>query len=289
MSGTLARVEAGKVEFMAIRELPKGRISPPAEQEPKSIVTAPAGGSGQVLAASSLSMSNGPIASDHVEKTQALSIASTKAIDQIVQSVDLEVKKQLALEDNRRSSAISSSAELTKVSPLSPSVLSWGRWSQQVVTGDSEPSQWVQTPDFSKLVISDGVFTLFGPVGTRWTGGREGLFEFELRDARVYLRDSGGAILMGSVSDGKLSLDLASSSFKTQMVGTHGQLANPVTVKAEGYVRDDGTFRSSAISSASLVGVMANGGKEAAYSFSMPVSTASGSGASFGGLTRWGR
>lgn len=315
MTGTLARVEAGKVEFMAIRELQRGRIAPPAESEPKSVVGAPASGSsqspaasgfGQSPAASSSSQSSSasspsqgsaaaPSTSlgsaaqfESVEKGQVLAVA-TKAIDQIVMSADLEARKQRALEDTRKSAEILNKADVAKLAALSPSILSWGRWSQQTVAGDIDPAQWVPNPDYSKLVMSDGVHALFGPAGSRWSGAREGLFEFSLRDAKVYLRESGGMMSMGTVSDGKLTVDLAAASFKTQITGLHQQVMDPIVVKAEGYMRDDGSFRSSLISAANVTGVLANGGREAAYAFSQSVSTISGGSASFAGLTRWGR
>ena len=289
MAGTLARVEAGKVELMAIRDLPRGRFTAPAEAEPKSVVTAPAANVHTGVPVSTAGVMAQPVSFEGMEKVQGLSTAS-KAIDQIAQTVDLEAKRQNALEESRRDAAISAGAEgAARLATLSPSVLSWGRWSQQAVPGDIEPSKWVQTPDFSTLVMSDGVYALFGPIGSRWSGGREGLLDFSLRDARVYLRDASGTMSMGSVVEGKLSIDLASSSFKTQMIGNHQQLSNPVSIKAEGYLRDDGSFRSSAISAASVVGVMVNGGQEAAYAVSQSVNTSSGSAASFAGLTRWGR
>ena len=94
---------------------------------------------------------------------------------------------------------------------------------------------------------------------------------------------------MGSLARGVLTIDLAASSFKTQLTGSHKDVQGPIEVTAKGYVLDDGTFRSSLISSASVTGVMANSGREAAFAFNRPVTLMSGASASFAGLTRWGR
>lgn len=350
MAGTLARVEAGKVEFMATKDMPKGRIAPPAESEPKTVVSAPPSAQApNSVAASGLSSSSSGNASSasptssglappvatagvsssnastnlvatattapgssllvpHAAMTQAASqqegleisrfeSVTAVVIGQIVQTNEVRAKSQSIVDDKapsvvdeaQREAALQASREEAKRAALSPSVLTWGRWTKLAVPGDLDPVPFVQTPDYTRLVMSDGVHVLFGPQGSRWSGAREGLFDFTLRDSKVYVKDSTGAMSMGSLARGVLTIDLAAASFKTQLTGSHKDVQGPIEVTAKGYVLDDGTFRSSLISSASVTGVMANSGREAAFAFNRPVTLMSGASASFAGLTRWGR
>lgn len=386
MPGILARVEAGRVEFMTTRELPKGRIAPPAESEPKSVVSAPpapssatqtvstasGGATGSVVASapSSAVAPSSPVSiaanSPSVISTSSASPAAVAApapttvaspipaspavstatsvsnvasmmllphtamtqttnqqegidvrrfdsvttgvIGQIVQTTEARAKSQTTTSDKiltpvditpdkmpapvdtaQQEAALLASREEAKRAALNPSILTWGRWANVSTLGDKDPVAVIQNPDYTRLVISDGIHALFGPQGSRWSGAREGLFDFTLRDAKVYVKDPAGVISMGTVSTGTLTIDLAAASFKTQLVGAHQQVQGPIEVNAKGYVLDDGSFRSSLVSPANLTGVMANGGREAAYAFNRPVTLVGGSNGSFAGLTRWGR
>lgn len=319
MSGTLARVEAGKVEFMAIRELPKGRISPPAEQEPKSIVTAPGAAiahASQNSQGSSLSSSNPQPASvvvqaapvgvvvspvelsagvsqtvgaanqDGIYLSRSQEIAA-KFIDKATQTADNDIKRQVSAEEAQRAAFVA--AEEAKRAALSPSVLAWGRWAALSIPGDRDPVPQLQNPDFSKIVLSDGIYVLSGPQNTRWQNAREGLYDYVFRDAKVYLKQANGEVSAGQISAGTLSIDLSSAVFQTKLTGTHQQVPGQIEVSGKGYLRDDGLFRSSVLSAATITGVMVNQGREAAYMFNQNVNTLSGAPAEFAGMTRWGR
>lgn len=220
-------------------------------------------------------------------------------IVQIAQTTEVRAKNLPVTEDKKPSipdtaqqeAALLASREEAKRAALSPSTLSWGRWANVSMPGDTNPAPLIQNPDYTRLVMSDGIHALFGPKGSQWSGAgaREGLFDFTLRDSKVYVRDAAGSISTGSLASGTLSIDLAASSFKTQLTGSHQQVQGPIEVNAKGYILDDGTFRSSLVSPANLTGVMANGGREAAYAFSQLVTLTGGANAHFAGLTRWGR
>lgn len=328
--GTLARIEAGKVEFMTIRELPKGRIAPPAEQEPKSVAIAPLPSihaatqgnqgaqfvsSGQqpvVVAANhpALGMVFPPtdlsvgavqtvsaVSQDSLYASRSQTIAN-KVIDKATQTADLDLKRHISAEEAQRAGLIAAeealragliAAEEARRAALSPSVLAWGRWAVLSLPGEKDPAPQIQNPDFSKIMLSDGVYLLSGPQNTRWQPVREGLYEYVLRDSKVYLKETGGAISAGQVSAGSLSIDLASAIFQTRLSGTHQLVPGQIEVSGKGYLRDDGLFRSSVLSAASVTGVMVNQGREAAYMFSQTVNTQSGAAAEFAGMARWGR
>ena len=331
MVGTLARVEGGKVELMGIRDLPPSRIAPPAQAEPKSVVTVPnqmpqvsaQNSTGVPLntglqtptAAAQIAVVGVGIAtpdansgaiqvpavtnqdSIHMSRSQEL---AAKVISSIAQTTELDAAKRvqssdeiqrasvLASEEAQRASALV--AEEAKRAALSPSVLSWGRWGQAVLPGDANPPQSLpQNPNFSTIVLSDGIYVLSGPQNARWSPAREGLYEYVLRDSKAYLRDAHGALSAGQISNGSLSIDLASASFQSRLTGTHPQVSGPIEVSAKGYLQDDGVFRSSLISEAAVTGVLVAQGREAAYVFKQNVNSLTGSSAEFAGLTRWGR
>ena len=314
MSGMLAVVDSVKVELMAIKEMQKGRFPPPSDVEPKSSVSAPlapaastsvttTGATAMTVNSSTTSVvapnvpSIPPISSigaSTVTTSAMLSLtgglSNTATNQPVFRREDLDIRQLESFSASLISQiALTTEREKSKSDQLSPSTLTWGRWANTLVLGDGDPAPIIRNPEYSRLVISDGVHALFGSQGSRWSGAREGLFDFKLRDAKVYLNDATGFLSMGTVTSGSLTIDLAAGRFETKLIGTHQQFQGAIEVNAKGSMTEGGIFYSSASSAARVTGVLANEGREAAYSFNRPVTLVGGVNANFSGLTRWGR
>jgi len=173
---------------------------------------------------------------------------------------------------------------------LPASTLVWGRWSTEPIGGETNPAPIITKPEYSRMLVSDGINAIFGPADARSIVPREGKFDFVLRDARASLMTAEGPTA-GRVLSGVLSIDFADGFFTTLLRASHDQVDGIILVQGFGPVQRDGLFQSfnPSAQDANIVGVTADAGKEAVYVFSKPVSTRGGTSSSFFGLSRWGR
>ncbi|MBM3338416.1 MAG: FecR domain-containing protein [Betaproteobacteria bacterium] len=174
---------------------------------------------------------------------------------------------------------------------LPPSVMAWGRWAPaQMAVELQEPAPIIHRLDYSRVIVSDGVYALLADPSHRQTVPREGQFAFSLRDARVSLLTAAGAT-PGTVLQGALGIDFASGRFETFLRSSHPDVDGFIVVAGSGALQSDGLFRSAtgAEYDPLIVGVVLNDSKEAAYVFSRGVKTRSSGTLSFIGTTRWGR
>jgi len=173
---------------------------------------------------------------------------------------------------------------------LPPSSLVWGRWAIEPILGESNPAPVIVNPEYSKMLVSDGVNAIFGPSDARSIVPREGKFDFVLRDARAALMTPSGPTA-GLVHSGQLSIDFALGFFSTRLRASHDAIDGMISVEGYGPLHRDGLFQSvnQPATGTNIVGVVANAGKEAVYVFSKPVTTRSGTASNFFGLSRWGR
>ena len=282
MAGVYARIESGGVRMLPINEVkPK---SPHAEEPP-----------------SLASRSN---RFRQVDAAQAAQIATPGVL--IAGDVSFHVNNP-ATNADLGSGASQASSELfgdqrskqvteaivKVVNPgahLPPSSLAWGRWALDPIPGETNPAPIITKPEYSRMLVSDGVNAIFGPADARSIVPRMGQFDFVLRDARASLMGPEGPTA-GRVHSGQLSIDFSEGSFSTFLRASHDAVDGMILVQGSGPLRGDGLFQTlnPSAQDANIVGVVANAGKEAVYVFSKPVTTRSGSPGSFFGLSRWGR
>ena len=174
---------------------------------------------------------------------------------------------------------------------LPPSVMAWGRWAPQQLPNDTQdPAPVIHRLDYSRVVVSDGVFALLTDTANRQPMPREGQFAFSLRDARVSLLTANGPT-PGKVLQGALSIDFAMGRFETFLKSSHPDVDGVIWIAGAGALQSDGLFRANTILERDplIVGVVVNDAKEAAYVFSRGVTTRSSTLLPFIGTTRWGR
>jgi hypothetical protein len=169
---------------------------------------------------------------------------------------------------------------------VAPSKLVWGRWLSAPAPGDLLTVTFREAMSGNKVTVGDGYFFLFRtPETVNLLPSLKTQADFKLTSAAAFHRLSSGEQAAAFIDSGRFSVDFARRSYVTQLNVSATGVPNH-QVEFRGTVDPvNGIFLGKDASLGSrLAGALALDGKQAGYSFNVPVGFGS-----LQGATLWGR